>query len=197
MAASPLLLLCSASPRRRDLLAALSIRFQSVAPSIDESRRPGEPPAALAERLAREKAEAGLRSFGRPAIALAADTVVAVGDEDFGKPRDRADAARMLRALSGRTHVVITGVCVASPSGLRSLIATTQVRLRPLSEELIGWLAASGDGDDKAGAYAVQGLAGAFIDRLEGSFTNVVGLPMAETLELLAQEGIVLPWEAR
>ena len=188
------LLLCSASPRRRDLLAGLGLRFEVVAPAVDETRLPGESPEALAERLARQKAAAGLLAFGRPAVAIAADTVVAVGSDDFAKPRNRADAARMLRALSGRIHRVVSGVCVGRRGELRSLAVTTQVRFRPLSEEVIAWLASSGDGDDKAGAYAVQGLASAFIDRLEGSFSNVVGLPLPETLELLAGAGVKLPW---
>jgi septum formation protein len=187
------LLLCSTSPRRRDLLSMVGLRFEVIAPHIDESRRSGESPEQLAERLAREKAAAGLAAFGKRAVPLAADTVVAVGDQDLAKPRDRADAARMLRTLSGQTHRVITGVCVAE----RSLFVSTDVRFATLTAAQIEWLAASGDGDDKAGAYAVQGLAGAFIDRIEGSFTNVVGLPMAETLRLLADAGVELPWSER
>jgi len=185
------LVLCSASPRRRAFLAQLGFDFVPFAPAVDERRRPGEGPAALAERLAREKAQAGAREGS---VALGADTVVAIGDDDLAKPRDRDDAARMLRLLSGRTHRVITGVCVAGAT-VRSLAVTSVVRFRPLSEQIVRWLAASGDGDDKAGAYAVQGLAGAFIDRIEGSFTNVVGLPLAETLELLGGAGVRMPWE--
>jgi septum formation protein len=198
------LLLCSASPRRRDFLRALGLRFESLAPHVDEARRPGEAPAALAERLARSKAAAGMRAYRltsqAPAVALGADTVVALGERDLAKPADRADAVRMLRALSGRVHRVITGVCVAASAGadepsLRSLCVETDVRFHPLPEPAIEWLAASGDGDDKAGAYAVQGLAGAFIDRIEGSFTNVVGLPMTEAIALLAEAGVPMPWE--
>jgi septum formation protein len=196
----PVLVLCSASPRRRELLAALGLRFEVQPADIDERRQPGEAPAALAERLAREKALAGLRAFRQrsqaEAVALAADTVVALGEEDFAKPLDRRDTARMLRALSGGVHTVITGVCVAAASQV-SLAVKTEVRFREMSDAQVEWLAASGDGDDKAGAYAVQGLASAFIERLDGSFTNVVGLPLPETLDLLAAAGVRLPWGAR
>jgi septum formation protein len=137
--------------------------------------------------MAREKAETCTRAGH---VTLAADTVVVVGDEVLGKPRDRSDAERMLRLLSGIEHRVITAVCV--PPEVCSV--ETAVTFAPLSEAQVRWLAASGDGDDKAGAYAVQGLAGAFVERIDGSFTNVVGLPLAETLEMLAEAGVDLPW---
>ena len=202
MSTAPLLLLCSASPRRRELLAALGLAFQVEPAHLDESRRPGEPLAALPERLARDKAQAALSAFrsrgGGPAVALAADTVVTLDGQELGKPGDRAQAAALLRRLSGREHLVTTGVCAVSPEGrVGSCSVHTKVRFRALADEQLTWLAASGDGDDKAGGYAVQGLAGAFIDRLEGSFTNVVGLPLAETLDLLAAAGLQLPWQAR
>jgi septum formation protein len=182
------LLLCSASPRRREYLERLGLRFQVAVPHIDETPRPGEQAADYVRRMAREKAQACALPG---ALALAADTIVVAGrpEEVLGKPRDRSDAKRMLRLLSGIEHRVITAVCVGSE--LRSV--TTLVKFRPLSEEQIRWLADSGDGDDKAGAYAVQGLAGAFVERIEGSFSNVVGLPLAETLEMLAQAGVELP----
>jgi septum formation protein len=191
----PQLLLCSASPRRRDLLGQLGLAFEIRPAHLDEARRPGESPRGLAERLAREKALAGLHGAPQGSVALAADTVVAIGDEDFGKPRDRRGAERMLRALAGRTHTVLTGVCAASSSKVRSILVETLVRFVDLDSVQIAWLAASGDGDDKAGAYAVQGLAGAFIDRLEGSCTNVVGLPVAETVALLQEMGVRMPWQ--
>jgi len=179
--------LCSASPRRRELLERLGVRC-SVSPAhIDESRQDGEPPVSYAKRMAREKAEACARP-GR--VVLAADTIVVVGDEVLGKPTDRSDAERMLRKLSGIEHRVITAVCV--PPRLRAV--ETSVRFATLSDAQIRWLAASGDGDDKAGAYAAQGLAGAFIERIEGSFTNVVGLPMTETLQMLEEAGVEVPW---
>ena len=184
------LLLCSASPRRREYLERLGLRFEVAAPYIDETTRPGEQPADYVRRMAREKAQA----CSLPgAVALAADTIVVAGrpEEVLGKPRDRSDAKRMLRLLSGIEHRVITAVCLGNE--LRSV--TTLVKFRSLSEEQIRWLADSGDGDDKAGAYAVQGLAGAFVERIEGSLSNVVGLPLAETLEMLARAGVELPWK--
>lgn len=181
------LLLCSASPRRREFLERLGVRF-SVAPAhIDETRKDGELALAYVQRMAREKAEA----CARPGqVALAADTIVVAGNEVLGKPRDRSDAERMLRRLAGIEHRVITAVCV--PPELRAV--ETTVKFAPLSDAQIRWLAASGDGDDKAGAYAVQGLAGAFVERIEGSFSNVVGLPLAETLDMLSKAGVELPW---
>jgi septum formation protein len=197
----PTLLLCSASPRRRELLSGLGIGFGALAPAVDETPLPGEGPKALAQRLSRLKVDAGLGAFREsgaeaPVVALAADTVVALGNEIFNKPRDRIDAARMLSALSGTEHAVITGVSVVGTRGAhRSCVVETRVRFRPLSPAQVRWLAGSGDGDDKAGAYAVQGLAGGFVEKLEGSASNVVGLPLAETLDLLAWAGLRLPWD--
>jgi len=181
------LLLCSASPRRREFLERLGVRFAAAPAHIDEAQRPGELALDYVRRMAREKAEA----CARPGYAaLAADTVVVVGGEVLGKPRDRSDAERMLRRLAGIEHKVITAVCV--PPEVRSV--ETRVKFAPLSEAQIRWLVASGDGDDKAGAYAVQGLAGAFVERIDGSVTNVVGLPLVETLEMLSRAGVELPW---
>ena len=198
----PLLLLCSASPRRRALLRSVGLVCEVLAPRLDETRRPGEPLPALPERLARDKAQAGLAAFRERAaasetvVALAADTVVSLDGEELGKPEGRAHAGALLQRLSGREHLVTTGVCAISAGGalLRSISVHTKVRFRALTAAQVAWLAASGDGDDKAGGYAVQGLAGAFIDRLEGSFSNVVGLPLAETLDLLSAAGLRLPW---
>ena len=181
------LVLCSASPRRRELLEGVGVSF-SVAPAhIDERQNPGESPRDYAQRMAREKA-ATCSAPGR--VALAADTIVVVGDEVLGKPRDRSDAERILRKLSGIEHKVITAVCV--PPRVRAV--ETSVKFAALSDAQVRWLAASGDGDDKAGAYAVQGLAGAFVERIDGSFTNVVGLPLLETLQMLAEASVELPW---
>ena len=164
------------------------MRF-SVAPAhIDERQRRGESPRDYVTRMAREKAASGARAGH---VTLGADTIVLVGEEVLGKPRDASDAARMLRALSGIEHRVITAVCV--PPRVRAV--ETVVKFARLSDEQVRWLAESGDGDDKAGAYAVQGLAGAFIERIEGSYTNVVGLPLLETLEMLAETSVELPWK--
>jgi septum formation protein len=183
------LVLCSASPRRRDFLERLGVRFEVSPAHIDETRKSNEPALAYAARMAVEKSSACTRPG---AVALGADTIVVVkGEEVLGKPRDRADAERMLRVLSGVEHRVITAVAVA---GLRATIVETLVKFAPLSDAQVRWLAASGEGDDKAGAYAAQGLAGAFIERIDGSFSNVVGLPLLETLQLLEQAGVALPW---
>ena len=193
------LLLCSASPRRRELVGRLGIPFEVVAPDLDESRRSGESIREFVRRVPEDKAREGLRKRRAgeaqplPHLALAADTIVVVGDEILGKPRDRADAARMLRLLSGAEHQVLTGVTVAGETA-RTLAVETTVRFRPMTEAQIRWLVDSGDGDDKAGAYALQGRAGVFVERIDGSVSNVVGLPMAETIELLAAAGLRLPW---
>lgn len=181
------LLLCSASPRRREFLDRLGIAFELAPAHIDETQREGEAPLAYVLRMAREKAA----SCARPdAVALAADTIVVAGGEVLGKPRDPADAERILRRLSGIEHRVITAVSVGS----RAVAVETRVKFAQLTDEQVRWLARSGDGDDKAGAYAVQGLAGAFVERIDGSFSNVVGLPLTETLRLLEGAGVKLPW---
>src|SRR5438552_906360 len=152
------LVLCSASPRRNELLARLGVRFSVMPSHIDETQR-DESAQQYVRRMALEKAAAGRRP-GR--VVLAADTVVVVDGEVLGKPRDRADAQRMLSLLSGREHRVITAVCVND--GVRSV--ETAVRFAPLTQAQLRFLVESGDGDDKAGAYAIQGLAGAFITEI-------------------------------
>ena len=181
------LLLCSASPRRRELLERAGVRF-SVAPShIDETQRARETASQYVRRMAVEKA-APARKPGQ--VALAADTIVVVDGEVLGKPRDRSDAQRMLERLSGRAHRVITAICVDDQ--VREV--ETAVWFARLTPEQVKFIVDSGDGDDKAGAYALQGVAGAFVTEIDGSFSNVVGLPMSETLEMLAQAGVELPW---
>lgn len=188
-----MLLLCSGSPRRRDFLLQLGLPFELVRPDIDETQAAGEDALAYVERLALEKARAGLLLFGDTAgvVPLAADTIVVLRGEVLGKPRDRDDARRMLRLLSGTEHQVITSVRVAAAQRT----VTTSVRFRELSAAALEWLAASGDGDDKAGAYAVQGHAAAFVERIDGSLTNVIGLPLVETLALLSEAGVEPPWK--
>jgi septum formation protein len=183
------------------MLTSLGLRFDVEVPHVSEARLAREDPDAYPERLAVEKAAAGLsawrsRGADKAAVALAADTIVVAGKEVLEKPRDRADAERMLRMLSGVEHRVVTGVCVAAgdPVEPRSRAVVTKVRFARLSEAAVRYLVDSGDGDDKAGAYGIQGLAGAFIERIEGSFSNVVGLPMVETLVLLAEAGLKTPW---
>jgi septum formation protein len=183
------------------MLTSLGLRFDLEVPHVSESMRPGEEVDEYPERLAREKAAAGLlawrgRGADKAVVALAADTIVVAGEDVLEKPKDRADAERMLRRLSGTRHRVITGVCVASgdPVQPRSRAVVTRVCFAPLSDAAVRFLVESGDGDDKAGAYAIQGLAGAFVERIEGSFSNVIGLPLVETLGLLSEAGLRTPW---
>lgn len=192
-AVRPRLVLASGSPRRRELLARLDVRFTVRVPDLDESPDPGEDPVAYVERLARSKADAA-RSVdaddGVGEIVLAADTTVALAGRILGKPTDPADAAVMLRALSGRTHEVHTGVAVIGPAGSASSVTTTSVTFRDLTNDEIAAYVATGDPLDKAGSYGIQGDAGRFVARLDGSLSNVVGLPMAQTAALLADAGL-------
>jgi septum formation protein len=187
----PPLVLASGSPRRRELLAGLGLRFTVVVPDVDETPVPGEDPAAYVERLARAKADAVADRFdrGRP-VVLAADTTVALAGSILGKPTDGADAAVMLRALSGRTHQVHTGVAVVGPDHRASSVTTTEVTFRSLSRGEIAAYVESDESLDKAGGYGIQGEAGRFVAALQGSASNVVGLPVAQTLALLARAGL-------
>jgi len=184
----PKIILASASPRRADLLRAAAIPFTVDVANISEELGPGEQPREHAERLAQEKAEVvAKRNPGR--LVLGADTIVVVDDEILGKPRDQADASRMLRTLSGRAHEVITGVCVALlETGNRKLETgseRTKVHFAPLSATEIEAYVATAEPMDKAGAYAVQGIASRWIDRTEGDYANVVGLPVALVWKML------------
>ena len=176
------LILASGSPRRAQILKMAGIPFRSRAAGVDEKPCSGEKPAAYAVRLAREKAEAARRPGE---VALGADTVVIVGKEALGKPRDARDAARMLRALSGRMHRVITGVCLLGEGWSRSEAVETRVWFRRLSGAEIAEYVASGEPLDKAGAYAIQGLASRFVERIEGCYFNVMGLPVSRVYEWL------------
>jgi septum formation protein len=188
------LVLASASPRRRELLKNAGIPFIVQPSKIPELPREGEAPQACAERLAREKARDVFRQ--RPQdFVLGADTIVIVGGQILGKPRDVADAARMLRLLSGRTHQVITGVCLIGPEckGRSSLeqtrSETTLVTMSELSDEDIQSYVATGEPLDKAGAYAIQGIASRWISRIEGDYFNVVGLPVSLVYRMLQKNG--------
>lgn len=177
------LVLASQSPRRQDLLRQAGIPFIVVPAAVNEDPLPGEDPRVHVERLAREKALAV--SAAPEDTVLGADTVVVVDGQILGKPRDAADAARMLRLLSGREHQVITGICLRQGDQLVTDAETTSVRFVPLTEDDIRDYVASGEPLDKAGAYAIQGLASRFIDRLEGCYSNVVGLPLARVRQRL------------
>lgn len=187
------LVLASTSPRRAELLRAAAIDFDVVAAHIDESVLPGEQPEAHARRLARAKALDVRGRVGDERPILAADTIVAVDAQILGKPASEADARRMLRMLSGRTHDVVTGVCLACrpPEPLVEHAVTT-VEFAALSDADIAWYAASGEPADKAGAYAIQGLASRFVVRISGSYTNVVGLPVALVYQLCTRAGLLI-----
>ncbi len=181
-----MLILASASPRRRELLTQIAVPHTVVPAHIDETRRPREAPVAYVRRLAVEKARTVLARHPQ-ATVLAADTTVVLGGEVLNKPTDLVDAERMLRALSGRTHHVHTGIAVASNGSERAHVETTAVTMTAIPEaELLAYLG-TGDSLDKAGAYGIQGYAARWIACIEGDFFNVVGLPLAATLRLLRE----------
>jgi septum formation protein len=190
VAARPKLVLASASPRRRELLAQIGLTPDHIDPAdIDETPHPDETARMLALRLAREKA-AAIAARHPDAFVLAADTVVAVGRRLLGKPDDAAGAAKMLALLSGRAHRVLTGVAAVAPGGRSGArLSETRVRFKRLTREETAAYLASGEWAGKAGAYGVQGRAGAFVAALNGSYTGVVGLPLYETRALLTGLG--------
>ena len=178
------LILASASPRRAELLRAAGYSFEIVVSDIDESVRDGESPAQYVRRLAAEKS-AAVSAAAHDAIVLGADTTVVVDAEILGKPKDGDESAAMLRRLSGRRHEVLTGVSLRQGVFEVGRVETTAVWFTPLTNEDIAWYVESGEGRDKAGAYAIQGLASRFIPRIDGSYANVVGLPIACVAELM------------
>jgi septum formation protein len=175
------LILASASPRRRELLAQAGFTFEVISADVPELRKPGEDPIRFVTRLAREKAEAVIagQAITPDSIVLGADTIVLVDDEVLGKPQDEADAARMLRLLSGQTHQVITGVCLAKGRERQRAAEVTFVRFATLSDPEIDDYVATGEPLDKAGAYAIQGRASRWVPRIHACYFNVVGLPLA------------------
>lgn len=181
------LILASASPRRAELLAAAGYSFEVRAVDIDERSLPDELPADYVQRLAAGKSLRALEevNMGDGYIVLGADTAVVLGGQILGKPRDAEDAARMLRMLSGRTHQVFTGVSGRSAAATLTLVEETAVTFVRLTEEQIAWYVASGEGSDKAGGYGIQGLASRFVPRIQGSYSNVVGLPVAAVDRLI------------
>lgn len=188
---SPRLILGSASPRRRELLAQLGLVPDEVrAPDIDEDPRRGELPRPYCERMAREKAVAV--SAGPDDVVLCADTTVALGRRILGKPANAGEAAEFLVKLSGRRHRVITAVAVKRGERIWERAVETTVKVKQLSDADLNGYLASGEWQGKAGAYAIQGRFGAYIPWLQGSFTGVVGLPVAETAQLLQAAGINL-----
>ncbi len=191
----PKLHLASSSPRRRQILERMGLEFTAAGVDVDERQHPGESADIMVVRLAVEKARAV--DPGAGTVVLGADTAVVLDGEVFGKPADQADALRMLAALSGRRHEVMTGVAVRSGSSTASALSVTEVKFREIGpdEALDYWQ--SGEPSGKAGAYAIQGLAGDFVLEIAGSYTGVVGLPVLETAELLRAAGIEPPAELK
>ena len=193
-----MLILASASPRRRELLTQAGLTFRVESADIDEAMQPGESAATYVQRLAVEKAAAvwarykDVEDDGDPVTVLGADTTVVCQGEVLGKPVDQADARRMLEQLSGRTHQVLTGIAAISRRATVSEVEITQVFFDLIGEQEMATYLASGEPLDKAGAYGIQGYAARWIPRIEGCYFNVVGLPLARTMELLAkaQEGV-------
>lgn len=186
------LILASTSPRRAALLRQIGVAFEQRAVEVDESPRPDEVAAETALRLAVAKAEAGRPQAAPGQAVLAADTLVSLDGEPLGKPRDREDFFAMLRRLSGRRHEVYTAVALAWEDQIKSFLSVSHVDFRPLLDAELAAYWETGEPQDKAGGYAIQGLAAIFITRLEGSFSGVMGLPLFETAELLQQAGIPL-----
>jgi len=183
----PRLHLVSASPRRREILTSLDLAFTVVPVAVDETPLDSETPGEMVLRLAVAKAGAAAVEPGD--FALGADTAVVIDGRALGKPLDEADCLAMLATLSGRCHKVLTGVALAGANGVRTALSETDVYFREISrdEALAYWQ--SGEPCDKAGAYAIQGLGGAFVERIEGSYSGVVGLPVFETVALLKEAG--------
>lgn len=180
------LILASSSPRRRELLSQVGLAFEVIPAHIDETRRTSEDPAAYVQRLALEKARA-IHALHPDAFVLGADTTVEVDGHALEKPADRADAERMLRALSARTHHVHTGVALLSPQGQRTHLETTSVDFSRIDEAELQHYLDSGEPYDKAGAYGIQGYAARWVPRIDGDYFNVMGLPLAATARLLRE----------
>jgi nucleoside triphosphate pyrophosphatase len=201
--------LASRSPRRRELLKQIGVNFELLllredpvrGPDVDESPQPGEAPDDFVRRVALAKAEAGwlrvierkLPRLHQPFPLLAADTAVVLGNRILGKPAGVEQAAAMLRELSGRTHQVMTAVAVVFDNQVELRVSVSSVKLASLSAQNIRQYIATGEPLDKAGAYAIQGRAASFVERIEGSYSGVVGLPLCETAELLRQFGYDIP----
>jgi septum formation protein len=185
----PAIYLASRSPRRRELLSQMAVDFAVLAADVDESVQPGESPQDYVQRIAVEKARAGVSGLAandkKP--VLAADTAVIVDQTIFGKPVNDDDARRMLKMLSGHSHQVMTAVALASENDLKTALSVSEVRFAAMTEAEIDWYIQTGEGRDKAGSYAVQGLGAIFIDQIQGSYSGIMGLPVRETGQLLMQ----------
>ena len=186
------LYLASTSPRRRELLAQTDMNFSVLDIEVDESRRPNELPTAYVERLAKEKAEAGFQSIegDENAVVLAADTIVVLEDNILGKPSNQSQAQDMLRSLSGRSHVVMTAFAIKTQQQIRVQRVNTTVFFRPITSKEVDWYWQTGEQLDKAGGYGIQSKGGVFVSAISGSYSAVVGLPLAEVITALQNLGI-------
>ena len=186
------LILASASPRRSELLDQIGVRFTILVSDIDESRLHNESPEDYVSRLAMEKSRAGFSRQDSILPSLGADTIVVCDQQIFGKPKNQADAAAMLMALSGKAHTVMSAVTVSQGSRSSSRLTKTLVRFRTISQSECQTYWQTGEPQGKAGGYAIQGRGAVFVDHIEGSYSGVVGLPLSETAEILGEFGIPL-----
>lgn len=181
------LILASSSPRRAQLLEQIGVSFEQVPAELDETKFPGETPEEYVQRLAREKSALVQSGIGSDSVVLAADTAVVLDDLVLGKPADHFDGLGMLARLSGREHRVLTAICLRCGDVLRESLSESRVRFINLTREQCEAYLATDEPWDKAGSYAIQGVAGAFVESMEGSYSGVVGLPLAETCKLLQE----------
>ena len=186
------IILASQSPRRRELLERMGLPFRIITPDIDERMERALPPGELVAAISAEKAGAVAAQAGPDAVVIAADTVVALDGAVLGKPADESDAARMLSALSGRTHQVFTGLTVACGADVRTVSEETAVTFRPLTAEEIAAYVRTGEPMDKAGAYGIQGLGALFVEGIRGDYCNVMGLPLFLLGRMLSDFGVDL-----
>jgi septum formation protein len=177
--------LASRSPRRIELIAQLGVSVDVDPADIDETPRSGEQPADYVQRLAESKARAVQERLATSALVLGADTTVDLDGVIFGQPDDEADARRMLKLLSARTHRVHTGVAVVGPTAAQALVVTSMVTFEPVTDALLDWYIGTGEWQGKAGSYAIQGLGGTLVQSTRGSMSNIIGLPLRETAQLL------------
>lgn len=191
MTVTPTLCLASTSPRRREILTGLGVRFSLQKVAVDETPLENESPLDMVQRLAAAKAAAA--DVGDDVCVLGSDTVVVLGDEILGKPRDESDAVEMLARLSGRRHSVLTGVALRHAANTRLAHSRTEVQFREIDRDEARRYWQSGEPVDKAGAYGIQGIGGIFVESIHGSYSGVVGLPVFETAQLLQQAGIAIP----
>ena len=177
--------LASRSPRRIELITQLGVSVDVVPADIDETPHAGEQPAVYVRRLAESKARAVQERLATDALVLGADTTVDLDGVIFGQPEDEADARRMLKLLSARTHRVHTGVAVVGPTDAQALVVTSMVTFEPVTDALLDWYIGTGEWQGKAGSYAIQGLGGTLVQSTRGSMSNIIGLPLRETAQLL------------